>query len=154
MTPKKVKKTVPIKTQTKIAPRGKNVIAKMKKTVTIPVTSRQNKAAGSVKRATGTGEKNSRMNAKKTRSLVVAVGGGCFWMNGGTVLRDLVELKNALLAMSKEQYDFHANKERNDFAAWVEGVLQDEICARGLRNSMTAQAASKVIEKALQNYHL
>jgi len=77
--------------------------------------------------------------AKKT-ALVSAEGEQCFWSNDGKILSTLLDLKIALGDMSAESYNHHTDG-RNDFANWVESVLQDKECASGLRKAKNQKAA-------------
>ena len=76
-----------------------------------------------------------------------------FWTSSGLVLSDLKSLEEALRhALSDEEYAYHANHERNDFAKWVEEVLGDVKCAQALRQAKKRTAAARVVAHALKNY--
>jgi hypothetical protein len=89
---------------------------------------------------------------KAKRTLVRAEGEHAFWVNYGPVLHDLRQLRDALGTMSDEQFSFHVSEEKNDFDGWVEGVLKDAECARGLRKALTRLEALAVVEKSLEAY--
>ena len=84
------------------------------------------------------------------RRLIEAPPEQCFWVNFGPVLKNLRELRDALTAgMSDAQFAHHVGAGRNDFAAWVEGVLHEPQCARALRRARTRAAAGRAVEAAL-----
>lgn len=157
----KTKAKTKTKVKAKVKTKTKAKVTKVKKT-SVGTKKRTAKKASPKKRAVKkraevlkkTTTQKSRRTRKASKSLVVAVGDGCFWVNEGPVLRDLVELGDTLSAMHKWQFDFHANKDRNDFASWVESVLHDPICAKAIKKAKTPKAASKAVKKALQRYRL
>lgn len=89
---------------------------------------------------------------KKGKELVVASAEVCFWVNNGPVLKDLKELSAALKDISPEQYGYHVEKGRNDFASWVNDILQDAACAKSLRAAKSQNAAHKAVVKRLASY--
>ncbi len=101
--------------------------------------------------------KKSKTSAKKKKTvkktLVVAMGDQCFWINSGPEVKDLIELKDILSEINKEQFIHHVNNMKNDFAVWVEDVLCDKKCADKIRRSKTIPAMIKNIERALLEYH-
>lgn len=86
---------------------------------------------------------------KKQKNLVVAEGERCFWVNNGPVLKDLGELKTALLAMGDEQFTHHVGEQKNDFAKWVEEVLCHNKCAQALLKAKTRKGAAGVVARHL-----
>ena len=87
-----------------------------------------------------------------SKSLVCAPDGECFWTNDGQVLRDLRELEAALQVMSDDLFAYHAHKDRNDFADWVELVLRDRECAEALRRTRKPRGAKTVVVRHLKLY--
>jgi hypothetical protein len=74
-------------------------------------------------------------------------------VNHGPVLKNLAELRNALAHhISDAQFKHHVGAGRNDFADWVEAVLQDATCAAALRRAKTPQAALRAVESSLAAY--
>ena len=93
-------------------------------------------------------------SAKKSASaLVVAEGEQQFWTNDGRILKDLIELREALSQMEKHVFDHHVNGEKNDFADWVEFVLQDTSGASMLRTKKTPRAAATSLKAHIQKVH-
>ncbi len=95
--------------------------------------------------------------AKKTTStkaLVFADNAHSFWTNDGQIFNSLQALHDALAKMDKSVYMHHVNKNRHDFAQWVESVLCDLECAADLRKAKTATSAKVAIAKHLMTYHI
>ncbi len=87
------------------------------------------------------------------KSLVVAPPSECFWVNYGPVLKDLRELRDALeCGITDEQFAYHVNERRNDFADWIEAVLRDRTCARAFRRAKTRKEALRVLDRELERY--
>jgi len=95
---------------------------------------------------------------KKTRKdkklLVIASGDECFWVNQGPVLENILDLRDLLLSIEKEQFEHHVNRNGNDFAVWVEYVLEDKDTAMQMKKIKTLTAMIKTIEKALKGYNI
>lgn len=90
---------------------------------------------------------------KKVRALVCAPGKKCFWTTDGTVLENLNDLQIAFGSMDDEVFLHHVSKDKNDFAQWVEEVLQDAACASDLRSSKKASTARAVVVRHLRFYN-
>lgn len=88
----------------------------------------------------------------KNLSLVEAPDEQCFWVQDGKILRNLDDLQKALKEMSDETFRYHVNQEKNDFAKWVEEVLQDTILAKQLRQVKTCKAMLKRVQKRIEKY--
>ncbi len=86
------------------------------------------------------------------KKLVVVSGGNCFWLHNGPALASLKDLSETFSKMSNDQFMYHANKTKNDFAAWVEFVLLDQECARNLRKCNSKASAKSCTLKALEKY--
>lgn len=84
------------------------------------------------------------------KSLVVVSPEMYFWVNHGPVLKDLKELCNALKTMSKVTFEHHTNKEKNDFAKWVEEALGDAQLARKLARCKSPASMSKAVDACLK----
>lgn len=89
----------------------------------------------------------------RPRALVDASPENCFWVNFGPVLKNLRELRDALAhGMSDAQFAHHVGPGKNDFATWVEGILEDPACAQALRRAKTRPAALRAVEAQLAAY--
>lgn len=75
-----------------------------------------------------------------------------FWMTDGQILNSLLELEGAFATMHKDVFLHHVTDDKNDFADWVEYVLDDHVCAAQLRAAMTAKKAQVAVKKALKGY--
>lgn len=96
-----------------------------------------------------------KVTPKKTitaKSLVYASNDNSFWVNDGQVLNSLVALQEALNNMQNEVFAYHVQKDRNDFADWVNFVLCDGKCSSDLRKTKTKDDASVVVSKHLKSY--
>ncbi len=99
----------------------------------------------------------AKSTAKKTttkgkRELTCAPGEQCFWVTDGRVLTNLVELRDALASMTEDVFMYHVTKERNDFADWIEYVLQDADLASSFRKSKKPNTARDVVVSRLRIY--
>jgi len=74
-----------------------------------------------------------------------------FWLYGGKVLRNLNDLSDALKSMTEETFKYHVNKEKNDFANWINDVICDIDLAKDLRKLKTREVISKVVEKRVSD---
>jgi len=84
--------------------------------------------------------------------LVCAPDDKCFWTTDGTILKNLEELKFAFGTMNDEVFLHHVTKERNDFADWVQYVLEDLDCADALRKVKKRGTAKTVVTRHLRHY--
>lgn len=95
----------------------------------------------------------SRKNkGKESKHMVNASEAQCFWVYNGPTLANLKDLSNALKKLSKDQFNYHANTTKNDFASWVEFVLMDPECAQGLKKCKNKASAQACTVKALKKY--
>lgn len=90
--------------------------------------------------------------ATAAKQLVCAPDAACFWVTDGSVLRDLTELALAFGSMDDTVFIYHVSGERNDFADWVEHVLEDAACAADLRATATPKKAATVVRRHLKLY--
>ena len=77
-----------------------------------------------------------------------------FWTVDGRIFHNLPEMRRALDEMSGETYVYHANREKNDFAAWVREVARDEKLAAELMKAKTRSAAFRAVADRLKDYAL
>ena len=85
------------------------------------------------------------------KALVSAPPEKCFWVYHGPVLKDLRELREALeRQISDAQFAHHVGQDRNDFANWVDHVLEEKDCARALRRAHSVSDARRAVEAALR----
>ena len=87
------------------------------------------------------------------RAIINAPPEQCFWIHYGPVLKNLRELRDALAqSVSDAQFAYHVGVGKNDFAKWVEAVLDDAMCAQALRRAKTLRAALRAVEARLAAY--
>ena len=113
------------------------------------------RAATQVKRPAGppAAARRRRHAPPAPRMLVHAPPEKCFWVNHGPVLKNLQELRDALTHnISDGQFAYHVGPGRNDFAGWVEAVLDDAACARALRRAKTRRGALRAVRVSLAIY--
>lgn len=89
---------------------------------------------------------------KSHKRLVNAYNEKCFWVHNGPVLSNLRDLGKSLNSMTDNQFLYHVTLRKNDFAAWVDGVLLDSDCAVKLNKADTRIKAAEAVEKALKDY--
>lgn len=99
-------------------------------------------------------KKSTTKKTQKMRALVCAEGTACFWTTDGSVLEDLEQLETAFGSMEDEIFLHHVTKEKNDFADWVEHVLDDAACAADLRRSKKPSSARTVVKRHLRQYNI
>lgn len=131
-----------------------------KKTTSSPKTSRKKTATkkavakkASVKPAKKAVAKKSTSRKQTTAKVLVCAGpDACFWTTDGAILKDLQELRDALQIMTDSVFSYHVQKEKNDFAEWVEFVLKDPACAEALRKARKPSTARIAVERHLRLY--
>ncbi len=105
-----------------------------------------------VKATAGKRGRPKKMTTESVKPLVYADNQTSFWVSNGQILNSLVALRDALDAMEKEVYHYHAGEAHNDFANWVAAVLCDEDCAKDLEKAKTPTSAKTVVVKHLKAY--
>ena len=95
----------------------------------------------------------SRPKVSGKKKLVTVSGGHCFWLHNGPALTNLKDLSGAFSKMTNDQFIYHANKTKNDFASWVEFVLLDPECGSNLKKCNNKASARACTLKALKKYH-
>lgn len=101
----------------------------------------------------GTTKKSAPKN-QKFKALVCAYDGECFWSRDGRILENLADLQLAIGAMDDEIFLHHTEGGKNDFADWVQYVLQDADCAEDLRKTSKKKDAEKIITQHLRTYNI
>jgi hypothetical protein len=72
-----------------------------------------------------------------------------FYFAGGKSAQDLEELESALRDIPDSEFVFHVNTGKNDFANWVEGVLDERDLAAELRTVMERKDTLEIIKRHL-----
>jgi hypothetical protein len=110
------------------------------------------KSVASKKVGTKAPVRKTHKNAK--RVLVQANDEQCFWTNDGTIITSLIELSNVLSSIREDVYKYHATREKNDFADWVQYVLGDAELAKTLRTARTPKSARTFVIRRLKIYDI
>lgn len=76
--------------------------------------------------------------------------GSSFQLVSGQELWTLDDLSEAINLIDPETFMHHVNAEKNDFAAWVEGVFDEKLLAEYLRRYPTPLRMMVHIEKFLR----
>lgn len=150
--------TKPIAQKTKKKVALKKKVAKkgvVKKTGTKKKVSSKNTLRKKVASKSKSATKKKAVAKKKRKQLVHAGEDVSFWVYEGPVLRNLLELYDALEAISDEQFYHHVRSEAdNDFANWVEEVLCDGDCAGSLKTAHDREGARDVVQTRLKIYYI
>lgn len=73
--------------------------------------------------------------------------GQTFKVSNGVELKNIQDLKEYLHVMPEDSLKHHVNKEKNDFANWIEGVFKETKLADKLRTSTDRQQQIRIIEE-------
>lgn len=75
----------------------------------------------------------------------------CFWVNNGPILKNVEELANALESISEDAYNYHANKDKNDFSKWIGEIVGDSKLANDLLSSKNKSSAVNKLKVRLNS---
>ena len=92
--------------------------------------------------------------AKAKPTLVCAPGEQCFWTTDGRIIANLVDLQEAFASTTDDVFAYHVSKERNDFADWIEQVLEDAELAAAFRKSKKLNTAHDIVVTRLRIYSI
>ena len=121
----------------------------------MPTSSKKTVAKKAAKKSpTKASTKKATQTKAPFQAMVCAVDGECFWSRDGQILSNLADLSFAIGSMDDSIFLHHVNDEKNDFADWVEYVLQDKECAKALRRSSKKTQAQKIVDLHLSKYAL
>ncbi len=73
-----------------------------------------------------------------------------FQLHMGANINSLKDLAEALDIMSEKTFNHHVSASKNDFAAWVRDVLEDEELAAVIAKCKTKQNALKKIDERIE----
>jgi hypothetical protein len=68
-----------------------------------------------------------------------------FWCHDGKNIKNLRELRKALIDMSDETFHYHLGEGRNDFSKWIREVVGDDKLAEDLSKARSRTQASQVM---------
>src|SRR3989338_1256309 len=72
-----------------------------------------------------------------------------FWLNDGTAIKNLQELRDAMARMSDDVFRHHASESRNDFHNWVRDIHKDKRLAGLLLNARSREEMAEFIERRM-----
>jgi len=70
-----------------------------------------------------------------------------FWVNNGSILKDLYDLQDALVVMNEDQFDFHTKRDGNDFARWIEDVFGEKELAGKIAKAKNKKSTMVVLAR-------
>ena len=73
-------------------------------------------------------------------------GDKAFYVCNGVVLRNLQETSNCLNILDNKIFEFHVNKEKNDFYNWIKNVICDAVLANKIKGIKTGKTMAKKID--------
>jgi hypothetical protein len=72
-----------------------------------------------------------------------------FWCHDGKNIKNLRELRKALIDMSDETFHYHLGEGRNDFSKWIREVVGDEKLAEDLNKTKSRMQASQAVAQRI-----
>lgn len=77
-----------------------------------------------------------------------------FWSVDGHIFHNLVEMRDALAAMTNAAFAYHVNRDKNDFAVWAGEVAKDAELAKTLKTKRTRLGALHAVVERLRDYQI
>jgi len=71
--------------------------------------------------------------------------GESFWVNYGPVVDSISALRDAVKAMSPEQFEYHTKQGRNDFALWIRHCFDNKKVADRVEKATTKNATLQAL---------
>jgi hypothetical protein len=72
-----------------------------------------------------------------------------FWCHDGKNIKNLRELRKALIDMSDETFHHHSGEGRNDFSKWIREVVGDDKLAEDLSKTKSRMLASQAVAQRI-----
>ena len=72
-----------------------------------------------------------------------------FWCHDGKTIKNLRELRKALVDMSDEAFHYHLGEGRNDFSKWIRDVVGDDKLAEDLSKAGSRMQASQAVAQRI-----
>jgi hypothetical protein len=72
-----------------------------------------------------------------------------FWCHDGKNIKNLRELRKALIDMSDETFHYHLGGGRNDFSKWIREVVGDDKLAEDLGKARSRMQASQAVAEKI-----
>ena len=77
-----------------------------------------------------------------------------FKARNGVLIKNLYELQEQLRRMDEAEFAHHANSDKNDFVAWIRGVVNDYDLAQELAKCRTRQQFLHKLGQRIEHLHL
>jgi hypothetical protein len=72
-----------------------------------------------------------------------------FWCHDGKIIKNLRELRKALIDMSDETFHYHSGEGRNDFSKWIREVVGDDKLVEDLSKTKSRMQASQAVAERI-----
>jgi hypothetical protein len=72
-----------------------------------------------------------------------------FWCHDGKNIKNIKELRKALIDMSDETFHYHSGEGRNDFSKWIRDVVGDDKLAGDLSKTRSRIQASQAVAQRI-----
>jgi hypothetical protein len=72
-----------------------------------------------------------------------------FWCHDGKIIKNLKELRKALIDMNDETFHYHLGGGRNDFSKWIREVVGDDTLAEALSKAKSHMQASQAVAERI-----
>ena len=69
----------------------------------------------------------------------------------GHILRNMREMESEFKIISKQDYAYHVNDEKNDFYNWVKDIIKDDSLANNLLKASSPTQAVRYVTKRLND---
>ncbi|MBU1198609.1 MAG: hypothetical protein KJ685_02140 [Nanoarchaeota archaeon] len=73
-----------------------------------------------------------------------------FWFTNGTIVRNIYELVNDVEACDSKTFEYHLNKEKNDFYRWILEVLGDDVLAKAIKKEFDQKKFVAKVRKRIK----
>jgi uncharacterized protein YabN with tetrapyrrole methylase and pyrophosphatase domain len=127
----------------------KIVVKKTVKKQTKRTTTATKKKSVSTKKSTRT----LRSVSSKKKEMRVAPVEQAFWVYFGPILHTLIDLEQCFDIITEEQFAYHVNKEKNDFAKWTGGTLREKDLALELKKCKNKNTAQKTVRIYIKKHY-
>jgi hypothetical protein len=72
-----------------------------------------------------------------------------FWCHDNKIIKNLKELRKALIDMSDETFHYHSGEGRNDFSKWIRDVMGDDKLAEDFSKTRSRMQASQAVAQRI-----
>lgn len=73
-----------------------------------------------------------------------------FWIMEGPIIKNLSELVRELKIMSNHTFIYHVNRKKNDFAKWIQEVIEDKTLARDIKKAYSKTQLLKKVQSRVK----